>query len=117
MVTFRLIQEDELKIIYWYFPEGKEDRGHGTIVIDKVTKDISFSEIAPDDYERDISAKELNGLAEAINEMIREAGRTNFVEKTTESVHSVYYGDHAVREIVEDLQNGKVPKNGTVMWY
>ena len=25
MVTFRLIEEDEQKIIYWYFPEGKED--------------------------------------------------------------------------------------------
>ncbi len=25
MVTFRLIEEDEQRIVYWYFPEGKED--------------------------------------------------------------------------------------------
>ena len=33
MVTFRLIEEDEQRIVYWYFPEGKEDKGHGVIIM------------------------------------------------------------------------------------
>lgn len=35
MVTFRLIEEDELRIIYWYFPEENEENGHGVIIVDK----------------------------------------------------------------------------------
>ena len=73
MVTFRLIEEDEQKIIYWYFPEGKEDKGHGVIIVDKVQEEIDITEVAPDDFERDIPAEELNELAEAINQMKREA--------------------------------------------
>ncbi len=117
MVTFRLVQEDEQKILYWYFPEGKEDSGHGVIVVDKVMNEINIIQVAPDDFERDISAEELNSLAEAINEMVREAGRADYVEMTTETEHSIYYGDHAVSRIAECLQKGDTPQKGTVMWY
>ena len=40
MVTFRLIEEDEQRIVYWYFPEGKEDKGHGIIIVDKIQEEI-----------------------------------------------------------------------------
>lgn len=36
MVTFRLIEENEQRIVYRYFPEGKEDNGYGVIIVDKV---------------------------------------------------------------------------------
>lgn len=36
MVTFRLIEDDATEIVYWYFPEGDEDSGHGIIVVDKL---------------------------------------------------------------------------------
>ena len=110
MVTFRLIEEDEQRIVYWYFPEGKEDKGHGVIIVDKIQEEIDITEVAPDDFERDIPAEELNELAEAINKMKREAGETDFVEMTTESEHSIYYGDHAVREIIKYLRKGEVPQ-------
>ncbi len=71
MVTFRLIEEDEQRIVYWYFPEGKEDKGHGIIIVDKIQEEIDITEVAPDDFERDIPAEELNELAEAINKMKR----------------------------------------------
>ena len=116
MVTFRLIEEDEQRIVYWYFPEGKEDKGHG-IIVDKIQEEIDITEVAPDDFERDIPAEELNELAEAINKMKREAGETDFVEMTTESEHSIYYGDHAVREIIKYLRKGEVPPKGMQMWY
>lgn len=117
MVTFRLIEEDEQRIVYWYFPEGKEDKGHGIIIVDKIQEEIDITEVAPDDFERDIPAEELNELAEAINKMKREAGETDFVEMTTESEHSIYYGDHAVREIIKYLRKGEVPPRGMQMWY
>ena len=117
MVTFRLIEEDEQRIVFWYFPEGKEDNGHGVIIFDKVREEIDITEVAPDDIERDISAEELNELAEAINQMQREAGGIDFVEMTTESEHSIYYGDHAASEILKHLRNGEVPKKGKQVWY
>ena len=31
MVTFRLIDENIRYIIYWYFPEGNEEKGNGRL--------------------------------------------------------------------------------------
>ncbi len=59
MVTFRLIEEDEQRNVYWYFPEGKDYKGHGIIVVDKIQEEINITEVAPDDFERDIPAEEL----------------------------------------------------------
>lgn len=117
MVTFRLIKEDDKEIVYWYFPEGKENKGHGIIIVDKVKEEINITEVAPSDFERDIPVEELNEMAEAINQMKRKVGKTDFVEMTTEPGHSIYYGDHAVREIIKYLRKGEVPQNGTQMWY
>ncbi len=117
MVTFRLIKEDERSIVYWYFPEGKEKKGHGVIIVDKVQEEIDITEVAPDDFERDISPEELNQMAEAINQMKREAGETDFVEMTIKPAHIVTYGDHAVEEIIKYLRKGEVPQKGMQMWY
>ena len=117
MVTFRLIEVDEQRIVYWYFPEGKEEKGHGIIIVDRLQDEIAITEVAPEDIERDISAEELNKMAEAINQMKREAGKTDFVEMTTESEHSTYYGDHDVCEILEHLRKGEIPQNGMQIWY
>lgn len=56
-------------------------------------------------------------MSAAINEMARERGEADFVEFVRESEHGVYYGDHAVRKIIEHLQKGEVPKRGMQMWY
>ena len=42
-MTFRLIEENEQRIVYWYFPEGKEDKGHGVIVVDKIHEEIDIT--------------------------------------------------------------------------
>ena len=117
MVTFRLIEEDAQRIVYWYFPEGKEENGHGVIIVDKMQERIDITEVAPDDFERDISPEELNELAETINQMKREVGESDFVELSTEPEHSIYYGDHAVREIIKRLQKNEVPQKGMKKWY
>ena len=56
-------------------------------------------------------------MTEAMNQMKREAGESNIGEISTESEHSIYYGDHAVRGIIKHLQKGEVPQKGMQMWY
>ena len=73
--------------------------------------------LAEDDRERDIPAEEINELINAINQMEKETGGTAFVEHVTEPVHSTFYGDHAVSEIIKFLNKGEIPKEGSQMWY
>ena len=40
MVTFRLIEETDQYLIYWYFPNGNEDEMHGIILIDKLNETV-----------------------------------------------------------------------------
>ena len=82
-----------------------------------IRQEIDITELAEEDWERDIPPDELNELAEAKDQMKRERGATDFVELVTEPEHSIYYGDHAVREIVKHLREGKVPKKGMQAWY
>ena len=117
MVTFRLIEEDAHRIVYWYLPEGKEENGHGVIIVDKIQHKIDITDIAPDDFERDISPEELNEMTEAMNQLNREVGESDIGEMSTESEHSIYYGDHAVRGIIKHLQKGEVPQKGMQVWY
>lgn len=117
MVTFRRVYEDDHTIVFWYFPEGRECKGHGVIVVDKDHEEIDITEIAPGDFERLIPAEELNEMAESINRAKRELGETDFSEMTTEPERSVFFGDHAVRKIIENLRKGIVPDKGAAMWY
>lgn len=117
MVTFILVEEDEEKLVFWYYPEARKDKEPGVIVVDRKKEQIEITKVAEEDWEREISAEELNEMSAAINEMARERGEADFVEFVRESEHSVYYGDHAVREIIEHLQKGEVPKRGMQMWY
>lgn len=115
MVTFRMIEEKDQTITYWYFPEG--GKAHGVITVDMGNQEVIITEVASNDYEYDISPDQLNEMAEVINKMVRENGGTNFVELATEPVHSIVYGDHAVDRISELVRNGEVPQEGEVFWY
>ena len=111
------MEETASLLLYYYFPEGMENKKPGIIVIDRITKEINISELAEVDWERDIPPEELNEMAEAINRMERERGGTDFVEMITEPVHYVFYGDHAVKKISEYLNKGQIPKKGMAAWY
>ena len=117
MVIFKLIEESEDRLVYWYFPEGHEDKKPGVIVVDRVREEIKIIEVAEEDWERDIPPEEMNELVEAINQMKHERGDSDFIELVTEPEHSIYYGDHAVREIVKHLREGLVPNQGEQVWY
>ena len=116
MVTFKLIEETEPMLMYYYFPEGRENKKPGIIVIDRITGEIKISELAEDDSERDILPEELNEMAKRINQTEQEHGGTDFVEMVTEPVHYTIYGDHAVRKIVDSLNKRQIPKQGMAAW-
>ena len=116
MVTFKLIEKTENHLIFWYYPEGHEDKKPGIIVVDRVKEEIRITELAEEDWERNIPPEELNELIEAINQMKRGQGKSDFIEPVVESNHSVYYGDHAVDEIVKHLRRNEVPQKGGQAW-
>lgn len=64
MVTFKLIEKSEGKLVYWYYPEGNEDKRPGTIIVNRLKEEIELTELAEDDWERDIPADEINKLIE-----------------------------------------------------
>lgn len=117
MVTYKLIEETDECLVFWYYPEGHESKKPGIIIVDRASGRITITELAEDDWERIIPAEELNELAEAINQMKREQGDTDFVEMTTKSERYIFYGDHAIRGIAEQLREGTIPKNGMRAWY
>lgn len=117
MVTFKLIEETDEYLIYWYYANGNENLKPGIIIVDKNKGTIDITELAEDDWERDISVEELNEFAESVNREIREEGGTDFLELATEPEHSVFFGDHAVKAIWDKLSEGIVPEKGARAWY
>ncbi len=117
MVTFKLISNDGAILVYLYYPEGKEEYEPGVITVDLQTNEASIAKIAESDFERTIPVSELNKLAAAINEMEHQNLSPDFVEAITEPMHSVWYGDHAVNEIIKCINNGEIPDHGSQAWY
>lgn len=117
MVTFKLIEKSEEKLIYRYYPEGNEDKRPGTIIVNRLKEEIELTELAEDDWEREIPAGEINELIESINQMKCENGETDILSLVTEPEHDILYGDHAIREIIKHLREGEIPEKGMQMWY
>ena len=59
LVTFKLIDKREEKLIFWYYPEGNEDKRPGNMVVDRLKEKIDITEVAEDDLERDILPEEI----------------------------------------------------------
>lgn len=95
MVSFKLIEKCEEELVY-YYPEGNEDKRPGTIIVYRLKEEIELTELAEDDWEREIPAGEINELIESINQMKRENGETDFLSLVTEPEHDIWYGNHAI---------------------
>ena len=117
MVTFILIEENKDKLIYRYYPEGDQTKRPGVIVVNKNTKEPKIIELAEEDWEYEIPIEDLNDSIDFINQRKLERGDTDLLEPTTESLHSIYYGDHAVSEIQKNLRKGVFPSKGSQAWY
>ena len=117
MVTFNLIEENSDSLFYCYYPEGLNDKRPGKIIVDRIANKIEIAELAEEDFERVITPEELNELGKVINQMKREQGDSDFVEPAVKPIHSTFYGDHAVNEIVKQLRSGITPRQGKRVWY
>lgn len=69
MVTFKLKEENDQQLVYWYFPHGNEENGHGTIVIDRVLGKLDVTELAPDDRLVRHTVENQNRWRKAVNQM------------------------------------------------
>ena len=117
MVKYELQETRSGKLIYFYYPEGDENKIPGEIEIDMKKEEIKIVKIAELDFEHTIPVEEVNGLIDAINQMECESGGTDFVEHEEESIHSYSYGSHAMNDIANKINSGIVPQNGICMWY
>ena len=112
MVKFRLVEENDLTITYWYFPEGMEDEGYGVIVIGKKEGIVRLSKLAPNDYLRTITAAEQNSLIDSIN-----TERDEIIPYEDSDVTYSVYGSHAMNYINDNFEKGNILKEGIVAWY
>ena len=83
VVKYRIKEKTEDELVYWYYPEGREDKHHGVVIVNLLTNDIVISELAEDDFEREISVEEHNRFIDSLNEMIKENGESDFVDYVT----------------------------------
>ena len=74
MVTFRLIEETDQYLTYWYFPNGNEDEMYGIILIDKLNETVEIQKMAHDDFSHIVTVDEQNEARNSVNEMRREEG-------------------------------------------
>lgn len=74
MVTFRLVEETEDYLVYWYFPDGHEDEKYGIILINKLNKTIQIQKLADKDFSYIVTSEEQNQFRESVNAMRKEDG-------------------------------------------
>lgn len=117
MVTFRCVNKVNNKTTYKYFPEADERKKSGLITFDFANESYEITRLAELDWIREISADELNTLADSINEMKREIGEMDYIEHVSESEQEVVYADKVISRIWECYLNGNIPESGTVVWY
>ena len=117
MVSFKLAETTEEYLVFLYYPEGRDFKRPGTIVFDRITERLEIKELAEDDWAREISSGELNEFAKHINDLARELGSDEYIKIVNKDGVISFYGDQAKQAILEKLQEGIFPTEGTRYWY
>ena len=116
MVTFRLIEETDQYLTYWYFPNGNEDEMYGIILIDKLNETVEIQKMAHDDFSHIVTVDEQNELRNSINEMRKEEGLPLLTEEewpsATTALTKTFFADHAISKIIESYNSGEIFKEG-----
>lgn len=113
MVKFILKTKNDNILTYEYFPEGDFESKAGIIILDINFGTISIDVPAEKDFLCSTTAKELNEMRDAINQMRIENGEPEL----TEDESWYWYGDHSINSIWKAFCEGKELPEGTVMWY
>ena len=121
MVKWILKEEKEKRLIYEYFPEGNFESKAGIIILDAKLETISIEVPAEKDFLSRTTAKALNEMRDAINQMRIKNGEPELTEDelpiATEDESWYWYGDHALDGIWKAFCEGNELSEGTVMWY
>ena len=121
MVTFRLMEETDQYLIYWYFPNGDEDEMHGIILIDKLNETVEIQKMAHDDFSHIVTVAEQNKFRNSVNDMRREEGLPLLTEEewpsATTALTKTFFADHAISKIIESYNSGEILKEGMSAWY
>ena len=121
MVTFKLIEENEQYLIYWYFPNGQEDSGYGIILLNKLSGTIEIQKMAANDFSHIVTISEQNEMRDSVNEMRKEEGRPPLSEdewpSATTEFTTTLFADHAIRKITEGYNSGNILREGKAAWY
>ena len=120
MVTFRLIEKSDEKLVYRYFPLGKAEHGFGIIEVDRVADKIDVKELAPDDQITRHPVEEQQKIRDAIVNMRRIEQLPELTEEEfpipTEDKFSTVFADHAVQKIVQAYNKGEILEEGQAVW-
>lgn len=120
MVTFRLIEKSDEKLVYRYFPLGKAEHGFGIIEVDRVAGKIDVKELAPDDQITRHPVEEQQKIRDAIVNMRRIEQLPELTEEEfpipTEDKFSTVFADHAVQKIVQAYNKGEILEEGQAVW-
>ena len=120
MVTFKLKEESDARLVYWYYPNGKEDHGKGVIEIDRLAGRIDVTELAEDDRLVRHSVEAQNQMREAANRMRKIEQMPELTEEewptATEERIATIFADHAIKKIVEEYNSGNILTEGAEMW-
>lgn len=121
MVTFELESMTSDKVVYKYFPENHRESAYGVFSISLTNGDVELEVVAEEDHLCRTSAKELNEMRDAINEMRKENGEPPLTEEelptATEDEEWYQYADHAIRRVKKVMKEGNLLEKGTVAWY
>ena len=114
MVTFRLMEETDQYLIYWYFPNGDEDEMHGIILIDKLNETVEIQKMAHNDFSHIVTVAEQNELRDSVNDMRREEELPLLTEEewpsATTEFTKTFFADHAISKIIESYNSGEILK-------
>lgn len=116
MVTFKLIEENDSQLIYWYYPDGDETLKPGVITVDRDTWEIKIEELAEKDFYQVITVSEINATIDEINKMKEQIGDTNLIDYVSEPEHIAFYGSHAINELAKSVCTGVYPEKGSQIW-
>ena len=120
MVTFRLLEQSDEKLVYRYFPLGKAEHGFGLIEVDRVAGKIDLKELAPDDQITQHTVEEQLRIRNAIVNMRRTEQLPELTEEEfpipTEVKYSTVFADHAIQKIVQSYNQGTILEEGQAVW-
>lgn len=121
MVTFKLVEENEKYLVYWYFPNGEKDADYGIILLDKLNGTIEIQKMATNDFSHIVTVSEQNELRDFVNYMRKEEGLPPLSEdewpSATTEFTKTFFADHAISKIAEGYNSGNILHKGESVWY